>query len=150
MVLAVIIRCPHCSGLLGRTSLRQPLESGTGADSTLLFRPSRPDFIETRFPRPSNPRWRTNCSGLLGRTSLRPALLGGSDLVSQNCSGLLGRTSLRQKVTGQKHSRRSPNCSGLLGRTSLRRSVCLDHSPTVRSLFRPSRPDFIETTSSSE
>jgi len=35
-----------------------------------LFRPSRPDFIETLAPSPCEMAT-TNCSGLLGRTSLR-------------------------------------------------------------------------------
>ena len=35
-----------------------------------LFRPSRPDFIETAITAGQNQN-RTHCSGLLGRTSLR-------------------------------------------------------------------------------
>ena len=86
----------------------------------LLFRSSRPDFIETLFwgLMPAPPR---DCSGLPGRTSLR--LVGLWQLlpyIGIYCSGLPGRTSLRRQV-------RNPPLFG------------------VRTLFRSSRPDFIET-----
>ena len=62
-----------------------------------LFRPSRPDFIETlknRMPETASPY----CSGLLGRTSLRREL-GRHPLEPEgHCSGLLGRTSLRPPI----------------------------------------------------
>ena len=41
----IILR--DCSGLLGRTSLRQAPHEGVGRVPAGLFRPSRPDFIET-------------------------------------------------------------------------------------------------------
>ena len=37
----------YCSGLLGRTSLRQVDAFPPGLGGNVLFRPSRPDFIET-------------------------------------------------------------------------------------------------------
>ena len=87
-----------------------------------LFRPSRPDFIETQ-PGLGYPGWgMVDCSGLLGRTSLRPTTVAVEAWMAPHCSGLLGRTSLRLFVAlvvlaaaGQV------DCSGLLGRTSLRR-----------------------------
>ena len=63
-----------------------------------LFRPSRPDFIETYTSLVPSCWARRHCSGLLGRTSLRLFDRGPVERSSQNCSGLLGRTSLRQDV----------------------------------------------------
>ena len=62
-------RGEHCSGLLGRTSLRLWEVRGGDGDG-FLFRPSRPDFIET-FHFLSQYGSIRICSGLLGRTSLR-------------------------------------------------------------------------------
>ena len=44
--------------------------------SMSLFRPSRPDFIETTIGGTMGSVELATCSGLLGRTSLRLALLG--------------------------------------------------------------------------
>ena len=112
-----------CSGLLGRTSLRPQLAAQLGIRDEKLFRPSRPDFIET--------------SGDMRHT--RGHL--------RYCSGLLGRTSLRLPVTASS-SRFRAYCSGLLGRTSLRHEVIEGERPIIVGLFRPSRPDFIETSGS--
>ena len=44
----LIPKFQDCSGLLGRTSLRRDLNyEVVGMDCITLFRPSRPDFIET-------------------------------------------------------------------------------------------------------
>ena len=69
-----------------------------------------------------------------------------SDVCSRrdNCSGLLGRTSLRLIDLGEV-SNSKIYCSGLLGRTSLRRDIGEVGGVLVVALFRPSRPDFIET-----
>ena len=84
-----------------------------------LFRPSRPDFIET-------PRWSTCTQG------------------GPNCSGPLGRTSLR--LFGRHRPPfDSVYCSGPLGRTSLRQAPLFTNVHSRKALFRPSRPDFIET-----
>ena len=159
-----------CSGLLGRTSLRQNCWRLPSVNIAQLFRPSRPDFIETATsPYRHRCRWR-HCSGLLGRTSLRPQFASAKDWVWQDCSGLLGRTSLRPSyesetahATGRRLFRpsrpdfietartypqprtRTHNCSGLLGRTSLRPPATQPWDPPHPGLFRPSRPDFIET-----
>ena len=63
---------------------------------------------------------------------------------STNCSGLLGRTSLRRLefLGGGKGYH---DCSGLLGRTSLRHKIAVNKFREPLELFRPSRPDFIET-----
>ena len=116
------VLAPHCSGLLGRTSLRPTSSSGPfGQLAPPLFRPSRPDFIETYTAHLLCPN-EGHCSGLLGRTSLRQsgesvdavdhatlfrpsrpdfietwAALGSRAGTATNCSGLLGRTSLRQQ-----------------------------------------------------
>ena len=84
-----------------------------------LFRPSRPDFIET------------SAFQLRRRTG-------------KYCSGLPGRTSLRQDDEWEGREK-STDCSGLPGRTSLRRRCRVGNGTGLRPLFRPSRPDFIET-----
>ena len=159
-----------CSGLLGRTSLRLDAAHGAFPQDHALFRPSRPDFIETspkpapgtskpaQLFRPSrpdfiettNPRtWMvtlsSDCSGLLGRTSLRLVYSVALPYRSKrHCSGLLGRTSLRQiYATPPRGS--GTYCSGLLGRTSLRPPLVWDGLSSPAALFRPSRSDFIET-----
>ena len=109
----------NCSGLPGRTSLR-PAVSSSPNSASKLFRSSRPDFIETRLPKPVRERRRANCSGLPGRTSLRPPQVRHILALLPDCSGLPGRTSLRPP-----------------SRRPLRSSRC--------TLFRSSRPDFIET-----
>ena len=86
-----------------------------------LFRPSRPDFIETPQIRHTAPLYGDDCSGLLGRTSLRLTAVVAAFEAMGDCSGLLGRTSLRQGI-GDKLAR------------------------DLGKLFRPSRPDFIETS----
>ena len=60
-----------------------------------LFRPSRPDFIETEYSGLYQDGGSLNCSGLLGRTSLRLQVFAKLFDFIPNCSGLLGRTSLR-------------------------------------------------------
>ena len=110
-----------------------------------LFRPSRPDFIETvnlllTFDPPT-----TYCSGLLGRTSLRRHVQPHGRHRPPNCSGLLGRTSLRLREQRRHGQEFVVHCSGLLGRTSLRPNIFGKHRCPWPPLFRPSRPDFIET-----
>ena len=110
-----------CSGLLGRTPLRrgqlfEPIQRGIE-----LFRPSRPDSIETWIDVVTAFYVPTNCSGLLGRTPLRHTLL---------CP----------------HESDLSDCSGLLGRTPLRRTIRIHSVNFGNILFRPSRPDSIETS----
>ena len=112
----------HCSGLLGRTSLRRQVSILSEINAFLLFRPSRPDFIETRSRHTR------------------------SSLMNQYCSGLLGRTSLRQERLNLGLRDAHLHCSGLLGRTSLRQHAARRKQTPLRALFRPSRPDFIETS----
>ena len=109
-----------CSGLLGRTLLRLPPSANLCTHQSQLFRPSRPDSIETSGILGLGSLGTAHCSGLLGRTLLRlrchvPAnapsygLFRPSrpDSIETNgrcsimyfafhCSGLLGRTLLRQ------------------------------------------------------
>ena len=88
-----------------------------------LFRPSRPDFIETEYSGLYQDGGSLNCSGLLGRTSLRPGpACRGWPKPPANCSGLLGRTSLRHFEV-RRNGTAVDHCSGLLGRTSLRLQV---------------------------
>ena len=84
-----------------------------------LFRPSRPDFIETFELRGLS---KTEC--LLFRPS-RPDFI----------------------ETSGTHTHPPPRscCSGLLGRTSLRQFTESCFRNLLYMLFRPSRPDFIET-----
>ena len=110
-----------------------------------LFRPSRPDSIETPppcTPTPLNPR---HCSGLLGRTLLRP----GQPALRALGRVLLFRPSRPDSIeTRQPESRprhAAAHCSGLLGRTLLRRGGAEEGVLGHRTLFRPSRPDSIET-----
>ena len=130
-----------CSGLLGRTSLR-PCFQPCSTRTRKLFRPSRPDFIETETNINRVGEVFSDCSGLLGRTSLRPHRLDDRkidvwlfrpsrpDFIETimnlkekreylACSGLLGRTSLR-RPDRPGHRAGYISCSGLLGRTSLR------------------------------
>ena len=89
-----------------------------------LFRPSRPDFIETRLRVVGWQIYRT-----LFRPS-RPDFIETIDSASRRAAKVM-------------------NCSGLLGRTSLRPGPALgDGSRRWAELFRPSRPDFIETNNS--
>ena len=134
----------HCSGLLGRTSLRQLRELVEPRTCAILFRSSRPDFIETLIREISLPARTPYCSGLLGRTSLRRRFNTPTAMSSTNCSGLLGRTSLRLLVQW-RGCNGGVDCSGLLGRTSLRHAVARSTPQTLAQLFRSSRPDFIET-----
>ena len=111
---------PDCSGLPGRTTLRQSADMcRLRADLYALFRSSRPDYIETQLfieALDMGP----HCSGLPGRTTLRHQSLVLLNNVTTNCSGLPGRTTLRplQDV--------------------------LEHYHFI-VLFRSSRPDYIET-----
>ena len=108
-----------CSGLLGRTSLRRHVEHFFRRGPQ-LFRPSRPDFIETN-------QWAV--SARAGMKLFRPSR---PDFIETR------RFSHDQSVG-------SSDCSGLLGRTSLRRSLRFRSLLGWHGLFRPSRPDFIET-----
>ena len=142
----VLGQVEHCSGLLGRTLLRRCDRYLSDPHDSLLFRPSRPDSIETTGGSTLAADRRSHCSGLLGRTLLRPRESGGFSLpMSQSdCSGLLGRTLLRPRwlppeMNSWKH------CSGLLGRTLLRRLQRPIFFQFCYQLFRPSRPDSIET-----
>ena len=157
---------PDCSGLLGRTSLRRAT-GAVASSGRVLFRPSRPDFIET--VRPESFRFDgADCSGLLGRTSLRlevildhqllrPILFRPSrpDFIETTVAGRKPHLSSRlfrpsrpdfieTSGLGPDPPRR-PNCSGLLGRTSLRQTLGNSSYGWGLVLFRPSRPDFIET-----
>ena len=69
----------HCSGLLDRTSLRHGARRHHYHRAGKLFRPSRPDFIETDRCRSGGGVPSRNCSGLLDRTSLRRRA-GGTQL----------------------------------------------------------------------
>ncbi len=162
---------PNCSGHLGRTSLRLPLQGDWPKLPTTLFRPSRPDFIETGFRITGDPVYVVNCSGHLGRTSLRPTCPTLRPLPShrlfrpsrpdfietsrpvrshiapaRNCSGHLGRTSLRPALKCVHGKIVERDCSGHLGRTSLRLATIGHDVRLGDGLFRPSRPDFIETS----
>ena len=110
----------HCSGLLGRTSLRLECQLVLIAGQVILFRPSRPDFIETITP-PEILEDGSDCSGLLGRTSLRLALC----LQALFVHGRLFRPSRPDFI--ETTVQPTPLAVFLVG------------------LFRPSRPDFIET-----
>ena len=116
----VVIHFEDCSGLLGRTSLRHFCQQPDARLMRELFRPSRPDFIETLVWLAAVFGGELDCSGLLGRTSLRRG--------NRVCLGVV-----------------SGHCSGLLGRTSLRRWFFRSPAALAAGLFRPSRPDFIET-----
>ena len=135
----------NCSGLPGRTSLRQVAPRLLNLVVRLLFRSSRPDFIETfselgkrrhsrdglfRSSRPdfietwaARPvaAWR----GVLFRSS-RPDFIETQGQHPRpwwsryHCSGLPGRTSLRRSAMGSRNVNTMVHCSGLPGRTSLR------------------------------
>ena len=109
-----------CSGLLGRTPLRQQILPPGRTAQRGLFRSSRPDSIETRVSIGFSATARADCSGLLGRTPLRR--------VHRGCGG--------QARVGLFRSSR-PDSIETLGR---RRRGC-----PVAALFRSSRPDSIET-----
>ena len=110
----------NCSGLLGRTSLRPPQPADIRYFPFALFRPSRPDFIET-----------LHLNSLYGKFAglFRPSR---PDFI---------------ETSAMFHGTRSITmyCSGLLGRTSLRHAPLYVPALEVPLLFRPSRPDFIET-----
>ena len=110
----------NCSGLLGRTPLRQQILPPGRTAQRGLFRSSRPDSIETRVSIGFSATARADCSGLLGRTPLRR--------VHRGCGG--------QARVGLFRSSR-PDSIETLGR---RRRGC-----PVAALFRSSRPDSIET-----
>ena len=133
-----------CSGLLGRTSLRPRKVERLFSECRTLFRPSRPDFIETVEStiiedklyvlfRPSRPDFIETLRIICAQSFL------------YHCSGLLGRTSLRREAAGVSMAV-AADCSGLLGRTSLRQDRADEEFHRSDGLFRPSRPDFIETT----
>ena len=87
-----------CSGLLGRTSLRLNHYAQLVTPATRLFRPSRPDFIETLHNQhraaPDAPcLFRPSRPDFIETQSIAPH---GWTQISPVCSGLLGRTSLRQ------------------------------------------------------
>ena len=109
----------HCSGLLGRTPLRPVEHACEYPVAATLFRPLRPDSIETGRGRHGATPATPDCSGLLGRTPLRRLLTRLAVRRRHDCSGLLGRTPLRQTASISR-SRAAKYCSGLLGRTPLR------------------------------
>ena len=89
-----------------------------------LFRPSRPDFIETSRKSPRRrPSAQSYCSGLLGRTSLR----------RDHLKALTGAVKALFRPSRPDFIE-TPKLSSVTARLSL--------------LFRPSRPDFIETSDS--
>ena len=138
----------HCSGLPGRTSLRHRRRSGGAAPagghcSGLPGRTS----LRRRSPPVSSPAMGpvTDCSGLPGRTSLRLYVRFARVLAGREyCSGLPGRTSLRPILRSIGFGLVG-DCSGLPGRTSLRPRMTVKSAKITATLFRSSRPDFIET-----
>ena len=135
-----------------------------------MFRSSRPDYIETQLVPSMQGAEKRNCSGLPDRTTLRPdfpvAFLGfvcelfrssRPDYIetscgvvclsvgSADCSGLPDRTTLRL-IGLFGYASDSIDCSGLPDRTTLRppaQRPC--KACTAATLFRSSRPDYIET-----
>ena len=76
---------------------------------------------------------------------MRHALLSGLQPVQlAYCSGHLGRTPLRLQ-RHKIHPTPGKHCSGHLGRTPLRLTGHGNQKLTCAELFRPSRPDSIET-----
>ena len=123
--------------------MRPCLDFGVNLSSFILFRSSRPDYIET-FRSQSHIYVGAYCSGLLGRTTLRR-----KELFTGNGLGCrLFRSSRPDYIeTGARLQPLSMiiNCSGLLGRTTLRRWHGRQQLWTRPTLFRSSRPDYIET-----
>ena len=109
-----------CSGLPGRTTLRQSSHPNPQLEPIRLFRSSRPDYIET-----------PPCVSII--------------TACVYCSGLPGRTTLRHSPRGRGPSRVGAHCSGLPGRTTLRPVEAERRRAFVQELFRSSRPDYIET-----
>ena len=165
-------RVLNCSGLLGRTLLRPDSILLPPPAAELLFRPSRPDSIETymleknihtasrglfRPSRPDSIETDNHLSDAADKTELfRPSrpdsieTVGDHDVIPfrrADCSGLLGRTLLRLYSLTLSGQQKRTNCSGLLGRTLLRHHHARRGLATRCRLFRPSRPDSIETTS---
>ena len=109
-----------CSGLLGRTPLRQMGRISNLITDMTLFRSSRPDSIETR-----SRITRILRNGRLFRSS-RPDSIETVAPVN-SVTDILS------------------DCSGLLGRTPLRRIIGKFIVNRIFGLFRSSRPDSIET-----
>ena len=72
-------------------------------------------------------------------------LAGAPSVNKPYCSGLLGRPILRHYDCPPQQFRSELDCSGLLGRTTLRSGLGSARPGHCGSLFRSSRPDFIET-----
>ena len=117
------------------------------AGSWPLFRPSRPDFIETAAW-PFSPGGPCYCSGLLGRTSLRL----GRRMCGRRSSGRLFRPSRPDFIETELASNLTEPVSRLF-RPSRPDFIETGDGPAIdvqwAGLFRPSRPDFIETSRSS-
>ena len=109
----------HCSGLPGRTTLRQPFRFISVISTLLLFRSSRPDYIET-LGCIGGGLGGSYCSGLPGRTTLRLLLFEYLSAAGAHCSGLPGRTTLRLDDVWRHLYECPQDCSGLPGRTTLR------------------------------
>ena len=111
----------------------------------ILFRSSRPDFIETFLSLNFLMRMTTYCSGLPGRTSLRRR----HPVIHIFVFDALFRSSMPDFIETRGTPPLPPillHCSGLPGRTSLRHVLGrLGHDGFPSRLFRSSRPDFIET-----
>ena len=116
-----------------------------GDPRAILFRPSRPDFIETGAHIGTHCDLCWYCSGLLGRTSLRRSRAsrvraGRDELFRPSRPDFIETLGACGSMSALKS-----NCSGLLGRTSLRHELGEVGDVVDDGLFRPSRPDFIET-----
>ena len=140
----------NCSGLLGRTPLRQTVSGKHLESDTVLFRSSRPDSIETVAERSQTAAQRYHCSGLLGRTPLRH--LAGL-MVERDPPARLFRSSRPDSI-----ETRYPCCPAMESAKSLFRSSRPDSIETLAcllprgpraELFRSSRPDSIETAATS-
>ena len=68
-----------CSGLPGRTTLRRLVWPVAGRQGSVLFRSSRPDYIETFGVSAFYVSSFMDCSGLPGRTTLRLGEVGVED-----------------------------------------------------------------------
>ena len=86
-----------------------------------------------------------DCSGLPDRTTLRRVRHSGGHYARPDCSGLPDRTTLRRYRLYRSESQRS-HCSGLPDRTTLRPANIASGLACRSSLFRSSRPDYIETS----
>ena len=112
----------HCSGLLGRTPLRPVEHACEYPVAATLFRPLRPDSIETGR----------------GRHGATPA--------TPDCSGLLGRTPLRRAPRPRRRPLRPGLFRPLRPDSIETPRTCIAHQSTgTYGLFRPLRPDSIET-----